>query len=1038
MTKHLRRLGLSAAGIGRRLAPMRGPGLRITQASLLVVAVGLIALLALLASPWQRKLPRRLQWLGDGSDWRPTVLVAAVIALLCILTYRLRRDRSSAATPVMIVIGLTTTSLVLGFTSYSSCHNSHHPKFVTPLLWTVSLVKGGITDMNLDISPQSNKTGLCPQPTPTALEVARLTIVAAIFISLAGVAAAAFRAQSDRLRAALARSVTVVVDLDDDSASMIGGIARALHPNSALVLVTDNPDKDCIADARRLGARIAQVDFDRPETIVAQRFWRRLNRLYLLSADPSTNLLRLPVITQRLAPVATKRRIPLIVRIDDPWLAEAWRSQQFGNHGGESDHLWAADTVSKYEATARRLIDQILDNKAVRRLIVCGTSQLTLALCAEMAQRHTERRFHTPAGEPELPALTLLALDAEQYARDHKERHQRKGLGYSPPPVTPEPDAPSAQAVSNLVTNTGDKHCATAVIVVDSAATADPILGTRLAASHPTMPIYVWDAAARLNAETIPVACELRTYRLGMELPDGHAHDNFERTAMLIHERYSSQTDRTTPPTQPWKVLSDFYKGSNRRQLENALWMVEKIAGHTWKTADTPQDHVSPESLEALGTVGDGTPIPPGDPAEVAVKKLERLGFSRDTIYQMAQAKWEDWSRYLRDRKWTLGPERDIEGKRHERLVDSWEATLADPQLEAVALTSLADTQIALAKLQRLGFSKDAAYGMAEQEWEVWSGYLRDRGWTLGAARSIKNKRHERLVDSWEATLADPQLEAVALTSLADIQIALAKLQRLGFSEDAAYAMAQAEWKDWSRYLRRHRWKQGDKRDESNKLHEKLVDDWADTAADPVLKAAAMNSLAGTLIQLLNLGYRSQPMWDTYERVGTVTAKHRRRRWNWITASGETARAAAGTWEVRDSGHSWPVRNDIFRATHRSKWQRLGDIFRASHRHTPRDTWQRLRDIFRAFHIFRASHRRTPRDTWQRTGKVLVREARPGETIHTLEGPVTAAAGDWVIQGNRGEKWPVGGDEFRRRYRGPVPVYTSPKLPTAHSEPAPV
>jgi hypothetical protein len=974
--------------------------MRITQTSLLVVAVGLIAVLVLLAlaSGWKRKGPHRLQWLGDGGDWRPTVLVAAVIALLCILTYRLRRNRSSAATPVMIVIGLTTTSLVLGFSSYWSCTNERHPKFVTPLLWTVSLVKGGIGDTSLDTPPQGNKPGLCPYTTPTALEVARLTIVAAIFISLAGVAAAAFRAQSDRLRAALARSVTVVVDLDDDSVSMIGGIVRTLRPNSALVLVTDNPERDCIADARRQGARIAQVDFDRPETIVAHGFWRRLNRLYLLSADPSTNLLRLPVITQRLALVATKRRIPLIVRIDDPWLADAWRTQQFGNHGGESDHLWAADTVSKYEATARRLIDQILDNTAVRRLIVCGSSQLTLALCAEMAQLHTERRFHALEGEREPPELTLLAPDAQQYACDHKERQQRKGSGCSPPPVKPVEGGPSAPEVSNLV---GEKHSATAVIVVDSAAAADPILGTRLAATHPTMPIYMWDATARLNAETIPVACELRTYRLGMELPDGHAQDNFERTAMLIHERYSSQTDRSTPPTQPWEVLSDFYKGSNRRQLENALWMVEKIAGHTWKTADSSDDRVSPESLDAVGAVGDGTPIPPGEPAEVAVEKLEGLGFSRDAIYQMAQAKWENWSRYLRDRGWTLGPERDIENKRHERLVGSWKATLDNPKLKTAALTSLADTQIALAKLQRLEISKVAAYKRAEQDWEVWSGYLRERGWTLGAARSIKNKRHERLVDSWEATLADPQLEAVALTSLADTKIALAKLQLLGFSEDAAYAMAQAEWKDWSRYLRRHGWKQGDKRDEANKLHEKLVDDWEDTAADPALKAAALNSLAGTLIELLNLGYRSQHMWDTYERIGTVTAKRHRRRWNWITASGKTAQAAAGTWEVRDSGHSWPVRNDIFRATHR-----------------------REQPLFRLAAI---GMRMADGDTWEREGKVLAREARPGETIHTLEGPVTAAAGDWVIQGNRGEQWPVPGDEFRRRYRGPVPVYESSK-----------
>ena len=44
--------------------------------------------------------------------------------------------------------------------------------------------------------------------------------------------------------------------------------------------------------------------------------------------------------------------------------------------------------------------------------------------------------------------------------------------------------------------------------------------------------------------------------------------------------------------------------------------------------------------------------------------------------------------------------------------------------------------------------------------------------------------------------------------------------------------------------------------------------------------------------------------------------------------------------------------------------------------------------------------------------------------------------GDYVIQGDRGEQWPAPPDEFRRRYRGPVPVYEPPKVPTATREPA--
>ncbi len=900
LAERLRGVGVSVGRVGRSLAALKRPVLRVAQILLLVGTVGVTACLALLASQWQHKWPRWLQWLGQGRDWVPVALVIAVILLLCISTYRLRRDRSSVAVPVMIVGGLTAISVVLGVSSYWRCTDERNPAFITPLLWTMSLVKGGIGDQSLD------KGGPCPAPMPTALEVARLTIVGAILISLVGVVAAAFRAHFDRLRAAWARSVTVVVDLDDDSASMIGPIARTLRPNSTLVVMTDNPDQGWVTEARRQGARIVQTDFDKSETIVARRVWRRMNRLYLLSADPSTNLLRLSVISQRLAPIAKMRRIPLIVRIDDPWLAETWRAQQFGHHASGSEHLWAADTASRYEVTARRLIDDVLD-KEVRRLIICGSSQLTLALCAEMALRHIERRFHATEGQPELPELTLVAPDADEYLRDHVARLQRKGLGSDLPPVDAVAAVPSVAEVSELVEQVEGGGATAAVIIVDSAAAADPVLGTRLAARYPTMPIYMWDPAARPSGLRIPVAGELRTYRLGMHLPDGHAHDNFERTAILIHERYaSSQADRTKPASLPWEKLSDFYKGSNRRQLVNALWMVEKIGGHTWRTADRPQDRVSPPNLRELDAVGDGETTSPDRPAEVAVKKLQRLGFSEDTVYAMAQADWERWSHYVRD-----------------------------------------------------------------------------RGWVWGSERSTKNKTDERLVDSWDAVLADPELKGRALESLAEAQVALAKLERLGFSEDTAYAMAQAEWEDWSRYLREHKWTLGDKRSEARKKHEKLVDDWETTVADPELRAAALTSLAGTLIELMMLGYRSRPMWETYERVGTVTAKRRWKRWKWATAAGKTARACAGDWEVCDDGRSWPVHNDVFRASYR-------------HQH--------------------GNH-------WERMGKVLARPARQGETIHTLEGPVSADDGQWVIQGNRGEQRPVPDGEFRRGYRGPVPVY---------------
>ena len=254
--RHRWRRGEADGDVDAGRALRRSRALRGAQALLLVTSVALIACLALLAATWHREWPRWLEWLGDGGDWVPVVLVTSAISVLCVLTYRLRRNRSSPAVPVMIVIGLTATSFVLGFSSYWRCTNDYHPKFIAPLLWTISLIKGGIGDVNLE-SAESKQSQLCPAPMPTALEVARMTVVAAIFISLAAVAAAAFRWQYDRLRAVWARAVTVVVDLDDESASMIGPIARTLDRNSTLVLLDRQPRQE-------LRSRVPQARYTRP------------------------------------------------------------------------------------------------------------------------------------------------------------------------------------------------------------------------------------------------------------------------------------------------------------------------------------------------------------------------------------------------------------------------------------------------------------------------------------------------------------------------------------------------------------------------------------------------------------------------------------------------------------------------------------------------------------------------------------------------------------------------------------------------------
>jgi hypothetical protein len=118
--------------------------------------------------------------------------------------------------------------------------------------------------------------------------------------------------------------------------------------------------------------------------------------------------------------------------------------------------------------------------------------------------------------------------------------------------------------------------------------------------------------------------------------------------------------------------------------------------------------------------------------------------------------------------------------------------------------------------------------------------------------------------------------------------------------------------------------------------------------------------------------------WQQFRRTGTVVAEQRSEPWEWATRSGETVKARAGDWVVRESGggEPWSVRDDIFRSRYE--------------------------------HV--------EADTWRRHGVVAARPARSGEVVDTLEGQVTAADGDWVVRGEQGEEWPVPADEFARRY----------------------
>ena len=112
-------------------------------------------------------------------------------------------------------------------------------------------------------------------------------------------------------------------------------------------------------------------------------------------------------------------------------------------------------------------------------------------------------------------------------------------------------------------------------------------------------------------------------------------------------------------------------------------------------------------------------------------------------------------------------------------------------------------------------------------------------------------------------------------------------------------------------------------------------------------------------------------------RVGTVQARRLHTRRPWTRLSGDNLSGDAGDWRVvDDQGDERTVRDAEFQASH----EPLGGV------------------------------------RWRRTGTYHAWQVSEDLVLRTMEGRATARPGDWVVEGHRGERWPVTDEQFRRTY----------------------
>lgn len=128
-------------------------------------------------------------------------------------------------------------------------------------------------------------------------------------------------------------------------------------------------------------------------------------------------------------------------------------------------------------------------------------------------------------------------------------------------------------------------------------------------------------------------------------------------------------------------------------------------------------------------------------------------------------------------------------------------------------------------------------------------------------------------------------------------------------------------------------------------------------------------------------GDDSAAWWVFSRRPNDVRAVRQADPWEWTTSGGDVLTGQAGDWLVTDQwGASRSVGADKFDALYAPS---SGDL---------------------------------DSDVYHRIGRVRARPAQPGEVVESQEGGTTAQAGDWLVEGELGERWLVPGVDFSRGY----------------------
>jgi len=522
--------------------------------------VGVVALAAADSST-VAGMPRWVRAALAPNAWA-TIALVLLLGGACVLLARLT-GRATTGLVGSVVVGAT---VALAIPVYLHCENGQAPGW-TALAWTLSLFLGSVQEP-FGSSPS------CPAPMPLALQLARLLALAATFLGLGALFVALFADWRDRFRVRWARSLTIVVGLDEEIARLAGQLAAT--SGETVAVVADGAAPAHVQAVRAAGARFIAGD---PRRFLRSRTFRNVRdavkTVYVLPPDLTEALETVAAVQQVFRRRPDRGPLRIIVRVDDPWQADDWRRLQVNPSSGT-----LVDTVGPHGSAARSIAAVAAESR-YDRIVVVGDSALAAAILDEDTERHTEAATLGPT-----PALTFLAPEASLLREDHNLRRRRAGRATGGTDrVAFVDEAPDAETVTALL----DGGSAPLVVLADHPSREQSRLAERVALRRPDAAVVVREdgvqglSSSRVMPNLRPLGVSLLTTdpRTGrLELPE----DGWVRVARQLHEHYLAQAATPAgvgPSKLPWDELAPFYRESNLRRLAVAL-EIAVAAGRTW------------------------------------------------------------------------------------------------------------------------------------------------------------------------------------------------------------------------------------------------------------------------------------------------------------------------------------------------------------------------------------------------------------------------------------------------------------------------